>query len=89
MSIKIKFLFAGLFYELGIFYMKKVLNMRYLVQAYRFARDVSDWEMMEQYWVAIEEEMKNRPQIYQQFIYRRMMKRYRPMALFTMLRRLT
>jgi len=68
--------------------MRKVLNMRYLVQAYRFARDVSDFQMMEQYWVAIELEMKDKPEIYRQFIYRRMMKRYRPMALFTLLRRL-
>lgn len=69
--------------------MRKVLNMRYLVQAYRFARDISDFEMMEQYWVAIEEAMKNKPEIYRQFIYRRMMKRYRASSVFVLLRRLS
>jgi hypothetical protein len=68
--------------------MRKVLNIRYLVQAYRFARDISDFEMMEQYWVAIDVATKNKPEIYRQFVYRRMMKRYKPMLLFTVLRRL-
>jgi hypothetical protein len=69
--------------------MKKVLNMRYLLQAYRFARDVQDMLMMEQYFCAIMEELKEKPYLYKKFIYKRMQKGFKPFNLFAVLRRLT
>jgi hypothetical protein len=69
--------------------MKKVLNMRYMLQAYRFARDVQDILMMEQYFFAIMEELKEKPYLYRRFIYRRMAKGFKPLSLFAVLRRLT
>ena len=71
--------------------MKKVLNMRYMLQAYRFARDVQDMEMMEQYFFAIINETKNKPYVYKLWIHRRMRRDYKPkaMSLFGVLRKLT
>jgi hypothetical protein len=71
--------------------MKKVLNMRYMLQAYRFARDVQDIEMMEQYFFAIIDEIKGKPYLYKLFIHKRMQKHYKPkpMSLFAILRKLT
>jgi hypothetical protein len=69
--------------------MKKVLNIRYLLQAYRFSRDIEDFEMMEQYFYAIREELKGKPYLYKRFIHRRMAKGFKPLNLFAVLRRLT
>jgi hypothetical protein len=69
--------------------MKKVLNMRYMLQAYRFARDAQDMLMMEQYFFAIIKELENKPYLYRRFIYRRMAKGFKPISLFAVLRRLT
>jgi hypothetical protein len=69
--------------------MKKVLNMRYMLQAYRFARDIQDMQMMEQYFCAIMSELKNKPYLYRRFIHRRMAKGFKPFNLFAVLRRFT
>jgi hypothetical protein len=69
--------------------MRKVLNMRYMLQAYRFARDIQDMDMMEQYFSAIMNELKTKPYLYKRFIYRRMRKGFKPLSLFAVLRRLT
>jgi hypothetical protein len=69
--------------------MRKVLNMRYMLQAYRFARDIQDMDMMEQYFSAIMNELKTKPYLYKRFIYRRMRKGFKPLTLFAVLRRLT
>ena len=60
-----------------------------MLQAYRFARDVQDMEMMEQYFYAIMDEIKEKPYLYRRFIHRRMAKGFKPLNLFAVLRRLT
>jgi hypothetical protein len=60
-----------------------------MLQAYRFARDVQDMLMMEQFFFAIMEELKNKPYLYRRFIHRRMAKGFKPFNLFAVMRRLT
>ena len=69
--------------------MKKVINMRYLLGGYRFARGINDFEMLEQHWFAIMEEIKDKPRLYKRFILWRMRKDFREMTTFRVMRFLT
>ena len=63
--------------------------MRYLLQAFRFARSIEDMEMMQQHWFAIMEEIKGKPKIYRRFILWRMRIGFRQMTSFKVMRFLT
>lgn len=66
--------------------MKKVLTMKYMLQSYRFARSIQDMEMMEQYFFAIMDEIKDKPKFYKRFILKRMQKDFRQMTQFKIMR---
>lgn len=66
--------------------MKKVLTVKYMLQAYRFARDIEDMEMLEQHWSALMKHIKGKPKLYKRFIFWRMRKGFRQMTTFRVMR---
>ena len=69
--------------------MKKVLNLKYMLQAYRFARDIEDMEMLQEHWSALMNHIEDKPMFYKRFIFWRMRKGFREMTTFKVMRFLT